>query len=188
MDNTSNNFFFGNQQFYIPQDSPASPCYTSQLSPFGLYDSLLLPNAEYSQSAPHTSNGSLADELAQMQQSAAQILQQSTVHQQQLDLLSFPELNLPYDNFPTTSTSSYPTGLSPSMSTSDQNQPARYAPQASSSTCANDAKDEEPLYVNAKQYHRIMHRRAARARLEEVHRLARERKVCLPLDSREGGF
>jgi hypothetical protein len=40
-----------------------------------------------------------------------------------------------------------------------------------------DALDEEPLYVNAKQYHRILKRRGARARLEEVHRLSKERKV-----------
>lgn len=39
--------------------------------------------------------------------------------------------------------------------------------------------DEEPLYVNAKQYYRILKRRVARARLEEVHRLSRQRKVCL---------
>ena len=39
------------------------------------------------------------------------------------------------------------------------------------------AVDEEPLYVNAKQYYRILKRRIARARLEEVHRLSRQRKV-----------
>jgi len=47
-----------------------------------------------------------------------------------------------------------------------------------------EAIDEEPLYVNAKQYFRILKRRVARARLEEVHRLYRQRKVrlsaCLP--------
>ena len=37
--------------------------------------------------------------------------------------------------------------------------------------------DEEPLYVNAKQYNRILKRRVARARLEELHRLSRQRKV-----------
>ena len=47
--------------------------------------------------------------------------------------------------------------------------------------------DEEPLYVNAKQYYRILKRRVARARLEEVHRLSKQRKVRLssffiPLD------
>jgi hypothetical protein len=40
--------------------------------------------------------------------------------------------------------------------------------------------DEEPLYVNAKQYYRILKRRVARARLEEVHRLSKQRKVHHP--------
>ncbi|KAK9762511.1 Transcriptional activator, variant 2 [Basidiobolus ranarum] len=40
--------------------------------------------------------------------------------------------------------------------------------------------EEDPLYVNAKQYHRILKRRAARARLEEKHRIQRSRKVLLP--------
>ena len=40
-----------------------------------------------------------------------------------------------------------------------------------------DEDDQEPLYVNAKQYHRIVKRRAARARLEELNRLVRSRKV-----------
>jgi nuclear transcription factor Y alpha len=39
--------------------------------------------------------------------------------------------------------------------------------------------DEEPLYVNAKQYFRILKRRVARTRLEELHRLSRQRKVGL---------
>jgi CCAAT-binding transcription factor (CBF-B/NF-YA) subunit B len=39
--------------------------------------------------------------------------------------------------------------------------------------------DEEPLYVNAKQYFRILKRRVARTRLEELHRLSRQRKVRL---------
>ncbi|KAF7727291.1 Transcriptional activator [Apophysomyces ossiformis] len=38
---------------------------------------------------------------------------------------------------------------------------------------------EEPLYVNAKQYHRILKRRAARARLEEMNRVAKARKPYL---------
>jgi hypothetical protein len=37
--------------------------------------------------------------------------------------------------------------------------------------------DEEPLYVNAKQYYRILKRRAARQRMDEVHRLSKQRKV-----------
>ena len=42
--------------------------------------------------------------------------------------------------------------------------------------------DEEPLYVNAKQYYRILKRRVARARLEELHRLSRQRKVSSTYD------
>ncbi|KAG8960724.1 Transcriptional activator [Tulasnella sp. 419] len=42
-----------------------------------------------------------------------------------------------------------------------------------------EAIDEEPLYVNAKQYHRILKRRIARQRLEELHRLSRQRKPYL---------
>jgi hypothetical protein len=44
--------------------------------------------------------------------------------------------------------------------------------------------DEEPLYVNAKQYHRILKRRAARARLEELNQLIRQRKVSMARSTR----
>lgn len=40
-----------------------------------------------------------------------------------------------------------------------------------------DGHDIEPLYVNAKQYHRILKRRIARERLKELHRLSTTRKV-----------
>ncbi|CAE6467689.1 unnamed protein product [Rhizoctonia solani] len=57
------------------------------------------------------------------------------------------------------------------------------APSTSPATAEQEedpeALDEEPLYVNAKQYHRILKRRGARARLEEVHRLSKERKPYL---------
>ncbi|EMD37463.1 hypothetical protein CERSUDRAFT_114103 [Gelatoporia subvermispora B] len=39
--------------------------------------------------------------------------------------------------------------------------------------------DEEPLYVNAKQYYRILKRRVARQRLAELHRLSTQRKPYL---------
>ena len=41
---------------------------------------------------------------------------------------------------------------------------------------ASDDRDQ-PLYVNAKQYHRILKRRQARARLEASGKIPKERRV-----------
>ena len=51
------------------------------------------------------------------------------------------------------------------------------APAPSQTTVASEPTEEEPLYVNAKQYNRILKRRAARAKLEAEGRIPRERKV-----------
>lgn len=44
--------------------------------------------------------------------------------------------------------------------------------------------EEEPLYVNAKQYHRILKRRQARAKLEAEGKIPKERRVCITLGGR----
>eukprot|EP00121_Abeoforma_whisleri_P007904 Awhi_evm1s7232 len=51
-------------------------------------------------------------------------------------------------------------------------------PKAAATT-ANGGAEEEPMYVNAKQYHRILKRREARARLEQKYKISKERKTYL---------
>jgi nuclear transcription factor Y alpha len=50
------------------------------------------------------------------------------------------------------------------------------ATSSAQTTVASEPTEEEPLYVNAKQYNRILKRRAARAKLEADGRIPRERK------------
>lgn len=52
------------------------------------------------------------------------------------------------------------------------------AASSAQTTVSSEPTEEEPLYVNAKQYNRILKRRAARAKLEAEGRIPRERKVC----------
>ena len=40
-----------------------------------------------------------------------------------------------------------------------------------------DFLDDQPLYVNAKQYHRILKRRQQRAKLEAAGKIPKERRV-----------
>uniref|UniRef100_A0A915Q333 Nuclear transcription factor Y subunit n=1 Tax=Setaria digitata TaxID=48799 RepID=A0A915Q333_9BILA len=51
--------------------------------------------------------------------------------------------------------------------------------QGASNSSLVSKPDEEPLYVNAKQYHRILKRRAARAKLESEGRIPKERRKYL---------
>ena len=45
------------------------------------------------------------------------------------------------------------------------------------SESASEMLEEEPVYVNAKQYNRIMLRRQARQKMEQQNRIPRARKV-----------
>ena len=73
----------------------------------------------------------------------------------------------------------YNNPLHPPSSPSHPNSPPQDVFHSTEPILDDPNVDEEPLYVNAKQYFRILKRRVARARLEEVHRLSRQRKVRL---------
>lgn len=70
-------------------------------------------------------------------------------------------------------------GNSGQLQTVQMQTSAPTAQQTSQSAAASEPTEEEPLYVNAKQYNRILKRRAARAKLEAEGRIPRERKVCV---------
>lgn len=65
----------------------------------------------------------------------------------------------------------------PGTSTSNTNAGQRL--QLANNPAPAEVLEEEPLYVNAKQYHRILKRRQARAKLEQEGRIPKERKKYL---------
>lgn len=102
----------------------------------------------------------------------------------------FPDVGIPVNspmltcgqdanmNSPVNSLSSEYASAEPSHLASDSQERGLYLGiDSHNSLQQEDDADEEPLYVNAKQYHRIIKRRAARARLEELNQLIRQRKV-----------
>ena len=58
-----------------------------------------------------------------------------------------------------------------------QRVPITGAAAAAAAAPTTEVIEEEPLYVNAKQYHRILKRRQARAKLENDGRIPKERRV-----------
>ncbi|KAJ2779040.1 Transcriptional activator [Coemansia interrupta] len=68
------------------------------------------------------------------------------------------------------------------MSVGNGNGTAAFDPTAAAvaaMSASNAPRDEEPMYVNAKQYHRILKRRDARARMAAEHKMNVKRKPYL---------
>ena len=90
-----------------------------------------------------------------------------------------------YNRPPSTNDHPPPSAPPPSSPRNEPQSPFSQDPSPPSHTPqAEPPIDDEPLYVNAKQYYRILKRRVARARLEEVHRLSQKRKVRTHCHSR----
>ncbi|KAG7665471.1 HAP2 [[Candida] subhashii] len=128
----------------------------------------------YYSSGPNPANSHPSDG-----QLASQSLQPQQEQQQQQPLIDHQT------GSPTSSVSSHSTAYYesvPPTSIPDQSPPMQhqqyYDPEeevdASSPPAGEPA--EQPFYVNAKQYHRILKRRIARAKLEENLKIARRRK------------
>jgi len=105
--------------------------------------------------------------------------QQSTQQQQQLILQQINPTTASSSNNITTT--SLPNGSGIIMIIPNGNGTFQRVQLASGvpNTGSTEVLEEEPLYVNAKQYHRILKRRAARAKLEAQGRLPKERKKYL---------
>jgi hypothetical protein len=66
-----------------------------------------------------------------------------------------------------------------------QQQTTNQQSNSGANTPNSDTAEEEPLYVNAKQYNRILKRRLARAKLENEGRIPKNRQVRLPSTCRD---
>lgn len=75
--------------------------------------------------------------------------------------------------------SSVSTGNYEASASPNDNQFFEEHQQPQQQSVQEDAPVEQPFYVNAKQYHRILKRRIARAKLEENLKIARTRKPYL---------
>jgi hypothetical protein len=134
---------------------------------------------------PPTPTSTISNYEPSQQQSHLSYQSQSQIpvlhhHQQQQHDASQVDDSDPYNLL----AASGPAGNSSTNSNPGHEYPSRPPPYTPfpdlpQQSAVNAVQDTEPLYVNAKQYHRIVKRRNARARLAELHRLSNQRKVRL---------